>query len=83
MSKKVPCESNLFRIYYICGAQVRNREISAGAHLRGRHRKVTTRQHEKNNFFKEMTYGGDKPLFSFLKKERTIAQQKNLLMPKR
>ena len=43
------------------------------AHLRGRYRKVTTRQHEKNNFFKEMTYGGDKPLFSFLKKERTIA----------
>ena len=29
-----------------------------------------------------MTYGGDKPLFSFLKKECTIAQQKNLLILK-
>ena len=75
--------NQIYFVYIIFAGQVRNREISAGAHLRGRHRKVTTRQHEKNNFFKEMTYGGDKPLFSFLKKERTIAQQKNLLMPKR
>ena len=28
MSKKVPCESNLFRIYYICGASPQPRDIS-------------------------------------------------------